>query len=323
MSAQADSNSGSSRGLPVQLIPRGWNASDLPDLTGVRALITGATSGIGKEAARELARVGARVTIAVRSLEKAAAVQRELSSDLIEVLELDLADLESVRRAARALDYEIDLLILNAGIMAVPLRKTKDDFESQIGTNHFGHFALAGLLRPKIRSRVVTISSQAHRTGNFGDGSTNSIREIALGRNKYSAWGAYGASKLANLLFTFELERRATASGWGFHAYAAHPGYSNTNLQSVGPKERGNLWEERGTALVNNLIAQSAQRGALPTLCAATFPNLYGGSYIGPDGFMEMRGFPRAVRARSIAYDQELARNLWEVSEELTGVVWR
>jgi len=313
----------SERGLALQLIPRGWNVTDIPDQSGRRFLITGATSGIGKEAARELARAGARVTIAARSLEKAAAVQRELSSDLIELVELDLSDLESVRRAARNIDYEIDVLILNAGIMAVPLRKTKDDFESQIGTNHLGHFAFAGLLRKQVRSRVVSIASQAHRAGNFGDGSRDSIRDICLGRNKYSTWGAYGASKLANLLFTFELERRASAHGWGFHAYAAHPGYSNTNLQSVGPKERGNIWEERGTALMNNVIAQSAARGALPTLCAATFPNLYGGSYIGPDGFMEMRGFPRAVRARSIAYDQELARNLWDVSEELTGVVWR
>lgn len=313
----------SSRGLPLQLIPRGWNASDLPDLSGQRFLITGATSGIGKEAARELARVGARVTIAARSLTKATAVQRELSSDLIDVIELDLEDLESVRKAARAIDYEIDVLILNAGIMAVPFRKTKEDFESQVGTNHLGHFAFAGLLRSKVRSRVVSVASQAHRAGNFGDGSIDAIRDICLGRNKYSPWAAYGASKLANLLFTFELERRATAQGWGFHAYAAHPGYSSTNLQSVGPRERGNLWEERGAAFMNSVIAQSASRGALPTLCAATFPNLYGGSYIGPDGLMEMRGFPRAVRARSIAYDQDLARNLWDVSEELTGVVWR
>lgn len=311
------------RGLALQRIPRGWNASDLPDLSGKRFLITGATSGIGKEAARELARVGARVTIAVRSQAKAEAVKRELSVDRIEILELDLADLESVRSAARGIDYEIDVLILNAGIMAVPFKRTLDGFESQIGTNHLGHFALAGLLKDRVRSRIVSISSQAHRTGNFGDGSINTIRDICLGNTKYSPWPVYGASKLANLLFTFELERRSVAAGWGFHAYAAHPGYSNTNLQSVGPKERGNIWEERGTALANSIIAQSASRGALPTLCAATFPNLYGATYIGPDGFMEMRGYPRAVRARSIAYDQDLAANLWAVSEELTGVKWR
>lgn len=311
------------RGLPLQRIPRGWSAADLPDQTGKHFLITGATSGIGKAAARELVRVGGQVTIAVRSLAKAEAVRKELSAERINILELDLSDLESVRRAARALSQEIDVLILNAGIMAVPFMKTKDDFESQVGTNHLGHFAFAGLIRDRVKSRIVSISSQAHRTGNFGDGSIDAIRDICLGRNKYSPWTAYGASKLANLLFTFELERRAIANGWGFHAYAAHPGYSNTNLQSVGPRVRGNVWEERGAALMNSVIAQSAEKGALPTLCAATFPNLYGASYIGPDGFMEMRGNPRAVRARSIAYDQNLAQNLWQVSEELTGVIWR
>ena len=311
------------RGLALQKIPAGWSAKDLPNLEGKRFLITGATSGIGKEAARELARAGAKVTIAARSLEKAESVKKELSSERIDLLELDLADLESVRRAARKVDYEIDVLILNAGIMAIPLRKSADDFEMQMATNHLGHFAFAGLIRDRVKSRIVTISSQAHRMGSFGDGSLSSIRDICFGRDKYSPWGAYSASKLANLLFTFELERIASAKDWKFTAIAAHPGYSNTNLQSVAPKMKGNIWEERGTAFMNGVIAQSASRGALPTLCAATFPNLYGASFIGPDGLLEMRGFPKAVRARSIAYDQELANNLWNVSEELTGVVWR
>lgn len=311
------------RGLPLQKIPRGWSAADLPDLSGKHFLITGGTSGIGKSAARELVRSGGQVTIAARSLSKAEAVRKELSAERIGVIELDLADLESVRRAARSVNFEIDVLILNAGIMAVPLAKTKDDFESQLATNHLGHFAFAGLLADRIKSRVVSVSSQAHRTGNFGDGSIEAIRDICLGNYKYSPWSAYGASKLANLLFTFELERRAASNGWSFHAYAAHPGYSDTNLQTVGPRARANIWEERGAAFMNAVIAQSADKGALPTLCAATFPNLYGASYIGPDGFMEMRGNPKAVRARSIAYDQVLAQNLWQVSEELTGVVWR
>ena len=159
--------------------------------------------------------------------------------------------------------------------------------------------------------------------GSFGDGSIETIRDICLGRNKYQPWGAYGASKLANLLFTFELQRRATSNKYSFNAFAAHPGYSNTNLQSVSPQMRGKVVEERVTALMNSVIAQSASRGALPTLCAATFPNLYGASYIGPDGLLEMRGYPKATRARAIAYDQSLARNLWSVSEELTGVRWR
>ena len=311
------------RGLPLQKIPSGWSAKDLPNLEGKRFLITGATSGIGKEAARELARVGAKVTIAARSLEKAEAVRKEISSERIDLLELDLSDLESVRRAARKVDHPIDVLILNAGIMAIPFRKSNDDFEMQMATNHLGHFAFAGLIREQVKSRIVTISSQAHRMGSFADGSVSAIRDICLGRNKYSPWGAYGASKLANLLFTFELERISNAKDWGISAIAAHPGYSDTNLQSVAPQMKGNIWEERSTAFMNGVIAQSASRGALPTLCAATFPNLYGASFIGPDGLFEMRGFPKAVRARSIAYDQELSKNLWKVSEELTGVVWR
>jgi len=310
-------------GLPLQKIPKRWSAADLPDQTGKRFLITGATSGIGKEAAREIARAGGTVIIAARSLSKAEKVKSELSPKRIEILELDLTDLESVRRAAKNLIGEIDVLILNAGIMAIPKLTTKDGFEMQMGTNHLGHFAFAGLIRNRVRSRIVSVSSQAHRTGNFGVGDKEAIRDICLGRNKYSAWGAYGNSKLANLIFTFELERKARANNWGFSAFAAHPGYSNTNLQSVGPQFRERIWEERAASFMNSIIAQSASRGALPTLCAATFPDLYGATYIGPDGFMEMRGFPKAVRARSIAYDQELSSNLWQVSEELTGVVWR
>lgn len=319
----SENEKSSGRGLPLQRIPSGWNAKDLPNLAGKRFLVTGGTSGIGKEAARELARAGAKVTIAARSISKAESVRKELSSSRIDILELDLADLESVRRAARALDYEIDTLILNAGIMAIPFMRTKDDFEMQIGTNHLGHFAFAGLIKDRVKSRVVTVSSQAHRAGSFGDSTIEAIRDICFGKNEYSPWGAYGSSKLANLLFTFELQRLANLKGWSFSAFAAHPGYSNTNLQSVGPKIRGNVLEERATSFMNSVIAQSAAKGALPMLCAATFPNLYGASYIGPDGLFEMRGYPKAVRARSIAYDQVLASNLWKVSEELTGVVWR
>ena len=309
--------------LPLQLIPSGWSARDLPNLDGRHFLITGATSGIGKEAARELVRAGAKVTITGRSQEKVEKVRKELASERVSSLLLDLADLTSVRKAAREVNDDIDVLILNAGVMAVPFTKTADDFELQMGTNHLGHFAFAGLLAERVKSRIVSIASQAHRMGSFGDGSTEAIRDICLGRNKYQPWGAYGASKLANLLFTFELQRIATARGYSFNAFAAHPGYSNTNLQAVSPQMRGKVVEERVTSLMNSVIAQSASRGALPTLCAATFPNLYGATYIGPDGLFEMRGFPKATRARAIAYDQSLARNLWSVSEELTGVRWR
>ena len=254
--------------LPLQLIPSGWSARDLPNLDGQHFLITGATSGIGKEAARELVRAGAKVTITGRNVEKIERVRKELASERVASIVLDLADLTSVRKAAREVSEEIDVLILNAGVMAVPFTKTADDFELQIGTNHLGHFAFAGLLADRVKSRVVSIASQAHRMGSFGDGSTEAIRDICLGRNKYQPWGAYGASKLANLLFTFELQRRATMNNYLFNAFAAHPGYSNTNLQSVSPQMRGNVVEERVTALMNSVIAQSASRGALPTLCA-------------------------------------------------------
>jgi NAD(P)-dependent dehydrogenase (short-subunit alcohol dehydrogenase family) len=206
--------------------------------------------------------------------------------------------------------------------MATPLSHTKDGFELQLGTNHLGHFALAGLLHSKVTDRIVSVASQAHRLGNFGDGSKEEIFRRAKGIGAYKPWGAYGDSKLANLLFTNELQRRAMKNNWRFSAYAVHPGYSNTNLQSVSPAMRGASAEARVTAAANALIAQSASRGALPTLCAATHSPLVGASYVGPDGFMEMRGFPKLTRAAGIAYDQELAANLWAVSEELTGVTW-
>jgi NAD(P)-dependent dehydrogenase (short-subunit alcohol dehydrogenase family) len=309
------------RGLPLQKIPQGWRASDIPNLEGKRFLVTGGTSGLGREIARELARAGAQTIITGRSQEKISQTIDEISRHRVIGVELDLADLESVRRAARQIDQPVDVLILNAGIMAVPENKTRDDFELQLGTNHLGHFAFAGLLREKVTERIVSVSSQAHRTASFGSGTIEELTKIARGENSYSPWGAYSASKLANLLFAFELQRRS--KNWKFQSFAAHPGYSNTNLQSVGPKARGSHVEERLVALSNSLIAQSARLGALPILCAATFPHLYGGSYIGPDGLLEMRGYPKATRARAIAYDQILAQNLWHVSEELTGVYWR
>jgi NAD(P)-dependent dehydrogenase (short-subunit alcohol dehydrogenase family) len=306
----------------VTTIPRGWDASDIPELTGKKFVITGGTSGIGKEAARELARAGAHVTITARNAAKGAATVAEIAPDRVDFKMLDLADLSSVRNFAKEFTAPFDVLILNAGVMATPFALTKDKFEMQIGTNHLGHFALAGLLHSKITDRVVSVSSQAHRIGNFGDGTKAEILDRAKGFGPYKPWSAYGASKLANLLFTNELQRRIMKHGWRFSAYAVHPGYSNTNLQSVSPTMRGATAEAKVTSALNAVIAQSASRGALPTLCAATHSPLVGASYIGPDGLMEMRGFPKLTRAAGIAYDQELAANLWAVSEELTGVTW-
>ena len=306
----------------IPSIPRGWNASNIGDLTGKRFLITGGTSGIGKEAARELIRAGAQVTITARDAIKGEATAVELGKKNIEVGSLDLTSLVSIQNFAKSITAEFDVLILNAGVMATPLAHTKDGFELQLGTNHLGHFALAGLLQSKITERIVSVASQAHRLGNFGDGSRQEILRRAKGLGVYKPWGAYGDSKLANLLFTNELQRRIMKNNWRFNAYAVHPGYSNTNLQSVSPAMRGAGAEARVTAAMNAVIAQSASRGALPTLCAATHAPLVGASYIGPDGWLEMRGFPKLTRAAGIAYDQELAANLWEVSEELTGITW-
>jgi NAD(P)-dependent dehydrogenase (short-subunit alcohol dehydrogenase family) len=208
----------------------------------------------------------------------------------------------------------LDLLVNNAGVMASPYRTTADGFESQIGTNHLGHFALTGLLMDALLARpeprVVTVSSTAHRTAQIDFDDLQSERS-------YKRWRAYGQSKLANLLFSFELDRRAREAGMPLRSIAAHPGYSATNLQFAGPTA---LHERVVMAVTNRLIAQSADMGALPTLYAATVPELEGGSYVGPDGFMEGRGHPKLVRARRAAYDTDAARRLWETSEELTGV---
>lgn len=303
-------------------IPRGWRIEDLYDQSGKRFLITGGTSGLGRETARELARNGAQVTITARSAIKAEQTLNEIASDKVDFIELDLTDLVSVRKAARSVTGNYDVLILNAGIMAIPFAKTVDGFETQMGTNHLGHFAFAGLIKNQISHRIVTVSSQAHRMGSFGSGSLDEIRDIALGNNKYSPWGAYGTSKLANLLFTFELERRAQINHWPFAVIAAHPGYSNTNLQMVSSRIRKNNNEEKITAVMNKIFGQSATNGALPILLAATHPGLFGGLFVAPSGIMEMRGSPKLTRAKEIAYDQMLATNLWSVSEELTGVSW-
>ncbi|MEI6867208.1 MAG: SDR family NAD(P)-dependent oxidoreductase [Actinomycetes bacterium] len=301
-------------------IPAGWDVTDIPDLAGKRFLITGGTSGLGRASAMELARHGADVTITARSAQKGERAISEIGR--ASFLQLDLTDLASVRTAAATITESFDVVILNAGVMATPLKSTKDGFELQMGTNHLGHFAFAGLIKNFIKERLVVMTSQAHRMGGFESGSLEDIRERCVGAGSYSPWAAYGASKLANLLFVAHLERLRIVNGWSFIPLAAHPGYANTNLQSVGPAMRGNLLQERFVNIGNRIVAQSAESGARPGLCAATFPGLLGASYLGPDGFMEMRGHPKLTRGRAIAYDQTLAANLWQVSEELTGVKW-
>ena len=303
-------------------IPDNWTATDIPDLTGKRFLITGATSGIGLAAATELARRNAQVVITARSVEKARDAIKKIGPGLVDYLLMDLTDLESVRKAAARVDKAFDVVVLNAGVMATPFTKTVDGFELQMGTNHLGHFAFAGLIKNQIKDRLVVVSSFAHKMGNFGDNSIESIRNLCLGIGKYQKWPVYGATKLANLLFVAEVERLRIANNWSFIPIAVHPGYSDTNLQAVASQMRGAAMEEKVTMAINKVLAQPAKQGALPTLAACVFPGLIGASFIGPNGFLEMRGTPKLTRARALAYDQVLAKNLWTISEELTKVSW-
>jgi NAD(P)-dependent dehydrogenase (short-subunit alcohol dehydrogenase family) len=304
------------------LIPKNWNAENIPNLTGKRFLITGGTSGIGLAAATELARRNAHVYITARTVEKAREAIKQIGPGLVDYLLMDLTDLASVRKAAARVDRQFDVVVLNAGVMATPFRKTVDGFELQLGTNHLGHFAFAGLIKHQILDRLVVVSSAAHRMGNFGDNSIPKIKNMMLGIGKYQKWQVYGASKLANLLFVSEVERLRIKNNWSFIPIAVHPGYSDTNLQSVASKMRGAKLEEQITNFMNKVLAQPASAGALPTLAASVYPGLSGASFIGPDGFLEMRGHPKVTRARALAYDQVLAKNLWQVSEELTNVSW-
>jgi NAD(P)-dependent dehydrogenase (short-subunit alcohol dehydrogenase family) len=292
-----------------------WTAADIPDQTGRITVVTGANSGLGLVTARELARAGATVVMAVRDLGKGETARASIPGGNVEVRALDLGDLAAVRAFAEALPNEhVDLLINNAGVMAPPRRLTKDGFESQFGTNHLGHFALTGLLLGRLLAapdpRVVTLSSGAHRIGriNFDD---------LQSEQRYNNWRAYGQSKLANLMFCFELQRRASVAGAPLRSLAAHPGYAATNLQFAGPSK---AYERSIMAVGNRVIAQSDAMGALPALYAATVPDLPGGSFVGPDGFMEQRGYPKLVPAAGKAYDLEAWQRLWEVSEQLTGV---
>ncbi|GAY14890.1 oxidoreductase [Mycobacterium sp. shizuoka-1] len=282
-----------------------WTAADLPSFAGRTAIVTGANSGLGLVTARELARVGAHVILACRNAEKAAAAAATVTGD-VEVRSLDLQDLASIRDFADGVDT-VDVLINNAGIMAVPYAVTKDGFESQIGTNHLGHFALTNLLLPKITDRVVTVSSFMHLLGKI------SLKDLNWKARPYSAWLAYGQSKLANLLFTSELQKRLDAAGSPLKSHAAHPGYSATNLQGhTGNRMGTRIWD-----LGNSVFATSADFGASHTLYAAS-QDLPGNSFIGPR--FAMRG-PTGPSPRSpLARNQTTAKALWRLSEQLTAI---
>ncbi|GAA5157691.1 SDR family NAD(P)-dependent oxidoreductase [Pseudonocardia eucalypti] len=297
-----------------------WTEADIPDQRGRVAVVTGANTGLGLETARALATHGASVVLAVRNLDKgkdaAARITAAAPGADVTVQELDLSSLASVRAAAGELNsrYErIDLLINNAGVMYTPKSKTADGFELQFGTNHLGHFALTGLLLDRVLaapgSRVVTVSSIGHRIR-----ASIHFNDLQLDRD-YGRVTAYGQAKLSNLLFTYELQRRLAARGDDAIAVAAHPGASNTELARNSPRPLVVLANVLGP-----LFTQSAAMGALPSLRAATDPGVRGGEYYGPDGLGETRGYPKLVKSSARSHDVEVARRLWTVSEELTGV---
>jgi len=285
-----------------------WTAADLPRLDDRTVLVTGANSGIGLVAARELARAGARVVLAVRDPAKGEQAAATIPGER-EVRRLDLSDLASVRAFADYWHEELHVLVNNAGVMATPERRTQDGFELQLATNHLGPFALTNLLLPRIVDRVVTVSSSAHRIGRIR------LEDLNWDRDDYQRWGAYGQSKLANLLFTLELQRRLAEARSDVRAVAAHPGYAATKLQ----QRTENLIQNAFLAVGNRVLAQSDEMGALPTLYAAT-QDIPGAAYVGPDGFHEQRGHPTLVGRTAAASDAETAKRLWERSEELTGV---
>lgn len=305
-----------------------WTPADIPNLSGRVFVVTGATSGLGLANAAQLARHGGQVVVTGRDPDRLRSAWEEVSAasqgpQPDQVL-LDLADLSSVRTAAAeimALHDTIHVLINNAGIMAPPLSRTVDDFESQIGTNHLGHFALTGLLLPAMPTddatadaRVVTVASGAHRMGKVD------LDDLNYRNRRYESWQAYGQTKLANLLFTRELSRRATSAGLKLKAVAAHPGWSATNLQFAGPAMAQNVVGRTITRTVNAVVGQSAEIGSWPQVRAATDPGVESGQYYGPDGFMEMRGKPVLVEPSNAAKNDETAASLWKLSEDLTGV---
>ena len=283
-----------------------FSTADIRDMTGRSVIVTGANSGIGRAAARTLAASGARVVLAVRDVDKGRAAAASMPGKT-EVRPLDLARLDSVRDFVAGWEGGVDVLINNAGVMVPPLSRTAEGFELQFGTNHLGHFALTNLLLERIGGRVVTVSSNGHRMGRID------FDDLNWERKPYRAWRAYGQSKLANLLFTAELQRRLTAVGSPVLATAAHPGYAATNLQFHSQRRSFDLLGAVG----NRLLAQDENGGALPTLYAAVAevpPN----SFAGPGGFLEQRGAPKLVGRSSAAQDAATAARLWEVSEQLT-----
>lgn len=294
----------------------GWTAADIPDLVGRTAIVTGGNSGLGFQTSRELARHGAHVILTARDADKGAdavdTIRTELPEASIETRLVDLADLDTVTAFADTVD-QVDILVNNAGVMMPPRSESAQGYELQFAVNHLGHFALTGLLLDKLKSgrdpRVVTVSSYMHKRGriHFDD---------LHGEHKYSRSGYYSQSKLANVVFGLEFHRRLRANGFTVASVLAHPGYSATNLQTSGPTGVAKL----ALKVSNKFMAQEAEMGALPQLYAATHPDIESGQFVGPNGRREQKGYPTLVEPLEAARDRELAKRLWDVSEELTGI---
>lgn len=303
-----------------------WTTEQMGDMHSKTVVVTGANSGLGFEAAKEFASHGASVVLACRDVDRGSEagerIREEAPETRLTVIELDLADLQSVQRfATRFEETHDDLHVLcnNAGVMAIPRKETAEGFETQFGVNHLGHFALTGLLLENLHetageTRVVTQSSGLHESGEIDF-------EDLQGERSYDKWDAYSQSKLANLLFAYELQRRFSRAGVeDVLSVACHPGYAATNLQERGPEQSGSTLHLLGIKAANALVAQDAEIGALPMLYAATASDIAGGGYVGPSGLRNMRGHPEKQRSGERSYDEETAERLWAVSEELTGV---
>jgi len=303
----------------------GWTSDEMPAMDGQTVVVTGANSGLGYEGTRAFADAGATVVMACRSTDRGERAARKIrertDSGELDVRECDLADLDSVAAFASGVRdaYDgVDVLCNNAGVMAIPRQETVDGFEMQLGVNHFGHFALTGQLLPELRasdgeSRVVTQSSGAHTAGEMDFSDLQS-------EQSYGKWSAYGRSKLANLLFAYELQDRLSDADEAIISVACHPGYADTELQFRGPREMGSTVRMAGMRVANALFGQSAAQGALPMLYAATAEDVIGGEYVGPGGLLNMRGYPELQQSNADSRDEADAEQLWTVSEELTGV---
>ncbi|MGH3368152.1 MAG: oxidoreductase [Nocardioidaceae bacterium] len=301
-----------------------WTLALIPELSGKHALVTGGTGGLGHHVALELARAGARVTLTGRNehalKETTDQIQQEVKGAALETVHVDLADLASIRYAAESVlahGDPVDILVNNAGVMAPPYRRTSDGFELQFGTNHLGHFALTGALLPLLGSaRVVTVTSLMHR------GAKRVPLTDPRMHDGYRRWQAYCESKLANVQFALELNRRARAAGLDLTSVAAHPGYTATRLQSSGLQMGGAHLSGYALSAVTRVVGQSAAAGALPILYAATQQGLPGGALAGPSRLMELRGSPRIVEMSRAAQDPVAAAGLWQLSERATGITF-